>query len=87
MSVLLTLRGIPQIYYGNPIGMTGKKRGDGAIRRILGGTWNTFDAASRTATQAAYFNVTQKLLHWLSTNRSFTLETLHYVPQNDVYVY
>ena len=94
MSVLLTLRGIPQIYYGSEIGMTGKKsQGDGAIRRDFPGGWptdrqNAFDAASRTATQAAYFNVTQKLLHWRKSKPVIHFgKTLHYVPQNDVYVY
>ena len=79
MSVLLTLRGIPQIYYGSEIGMTGKKsQGDGAIRRDFPGGWptdrqNAFDAASRTATQAAYFNVTQKLLHWRKVQTGHSL--------------
>ena len=40
MSFLMTTRGIPQIYYGTEIGMTGNKdKGDGDIRRDFPGGW------------------------------------------------
>lgn len=94
LSVLLTLRGIPQIYYGSEIGMTGKKElGDGDIRRDFPGGWpddqqNAFLKSERTPRQTGYFEFTKKLLQWRKTNTAVHFgKTLHYIPQNDVYVY
>jgi glycosidase len=94
LSVLLTLRGIPQIYYGSEIGMTGKKElGDGDIRRDFPGGWpedkqNAFLKRERTPRQTRYFEFTKKLLQWRKTNTAVHYgKTLHYIPQNDVYVY
>ena len=94
MSVLMTLRGIPQIYYGTEVGMTGKKeKGDGDIRRDFPGGWqsdkqNAFKKEGRTSLQAAYFNFTKKILNWRKSKLAIHYgKTLHYVPENDVYVY
>lgn len=94
LSVLVTLRGIPQIYYGSEIGMKGKKEfGDGDIRRDFPGGWkedkqNAFLKRERTPRQAQYFEFTKKLLQWRKTNSAIHYgKTLHYVPENDVYVY
>ena len=94
MSVLMTLRGIPQIYYGTEVGMTGKKeKGDGDIRRDFPGGWqsdkqNAFKKEGRTSLQAAYFNFTKKILNWRKSKLAIhNGKTLHYVPENDVYVY
>ena len=94
LKVLLTLRGIPQLYYGTEIGMTGKKsNGDGDIRRDFPGGWpgdpqNAFDPLQRTARQKQYFNFTQRLLNWRKNAPAIHWgKTLHFVPQNDVYVY
>ena len=57
MSFLMTTRGIPQIYYGSEIGMTGNKdKGDGDIRRDFPGGWqgdsiNSFTDSGRTTIQ------------------------------------
>ncbi|WP_374329349.1 glycoside hydrolase family 13 protein [Soonwooa sp.] len=94
MSLLMTIRGIPQIYYGSEIGMKGdKNKGDGDIRRDFPGGWagdanNAFTSAGRTADQSKYFDFTKKLLNWRKTqNVIHTGKTLHYVPENNVYVY
>ena len=94
LSVLMTLRGIPQIYYGSEIGMTGKKEvGDGDIRRDFPGGWptdtqNAFSEKGRTSRQSKYFNFTKKLIQWRKTNEAIHIgKTLHYVPREDVYVY
>ena len=94
LSVLMTLRGIPQIYYGSEIGMTGKKEvGDGDIRRDFPGGWptdrqNAFNEKGRTSRQSKYFNFTKKLIQWRKTNEAIHIgKTLHYVPREDVYVY
>jgi glycosidase len=42
MAVLATVRGIPQLYYGSEIGMSGnKEKGDAAIRLDFPGGWKT----------------------------------------------
>jgi len=94
MSFIMTTRGIPQIYYGTEIGMTGNKdKGDGDVRRDFPGGWpgdsiNAFNANERTAVQNEYFNYLSKLLNWRKSKTVIHIGLLtHYVPENDVYVY
>ncbi len=94
MTLILTVRGIPQIYYGDEIGMQGDKgKGDGDIRRDFPGGWkndpqNAFTESGRTVEQKQYFDFTKKLLNWRK-NKSVIHQgkTTHYVPENNVYVY
>jgi glycosidase len=65
-GLTLTLRGIPQLYYGDEIGMTGG--GDPDNRNDFPGGWtedprNAFMETGRTAEQQATFTYVQKLLH------------------------
>ena len=94
MSFLMTTRGIPQIYYGSEIGMTGNKElGDGDVRRDFPGGWqgdpiNAFSAKGRTTGQDEYFNYSSKLLNWRKgKNVIHTGLLTHYAPEKDVYVY
>ncbi|MDR3651991.1 MAG: glycoside hydrolase family 13 protein [Paludibacter sp.] len=94
MSLLMTTRGIPQIYYGSEIGMTGDKdKGDGDIRRDFPGGWagdsiNAFTEKGRTPMQNEYYDFTAKLLNWRKNKTVIHTGLLtHYVPENDVYVY
>ncbi|OAB78708.1 glycoside hydrolase family 13 protein [Cochleicola gelatinilyticus] len=95
MTLIFTVRGIPQIYYGDEIGMTGNKEtlGDGDIRRDFPGGWsgdaqNAFTQQGRTESQNAYHNFTKKLLNWRKEKEVMhTGEFLHYIPFDDVYVY
>jgi glycosidase len=94
MSVLMTMRGIPQIYYGSEIGMRGNKEiGDGAIRQDFPGGWvgdsiNAFNPKTRTDDQRKYFDFMSKLLNWRKTKTVIHKGLLtHYCPENDVYVY
>ncbi|MGC2657014.1 MAG: alpha-amylase family glycosyl hydrolase, partial [Bryobacteraceae bacterium] len=64
-TCLLTMRGTPEIYYGDEIGMEGGDDPDN--RRDFPGGWqgdaqNAFEAAARTPEQAAIFDSVQKLL-------------------------
>jgi glycosidase len=64
-ALLLTMRGIPQLYYGDEIGMTGD--GDPDNRRDFpggfpGDTQNAFSPAGRTTEQQDVFFWTQSLL-------------------------
>lgn len=64
-GLILTLRGIPEIYYGDEIGMTGG--GDPDNRQDFPGGWpgdprNAFTAEGRTAEQQALFSYVETLL-------------------------
>ena len=95
MSLILTIRGIPQIYYGSEIGMRGdkEKNGDGDIRQDFPGGWagdsqNAFTNSGRTKAQNDYFDFTKKLLNWRKGKSVIhNGKTLHYLPENNVYVY
>ncbi|MAZ28334.1 MAG: alpha-amlyase [Cytophagaceae bacterium] len=94
MTLLATTRGIPQLYYGSEIGMRGDKgKGDGDIRRDFPGGWeddknNAFTAGGRTAEQEAYHAFTKKVFNFRkSTPVIHTGKLLHYLPDNDVYVF
>lgn len=94
MAFIMTTRGIPQIYYGSEIGMTGNKdKGDGDIRRDFPGGWsgdsiNAFSANGRTAIQNEYYSYMSKLLNWRKNKPVIhTGQLTHYIPENDIYVY
>ncbi|HET8855254.1 MAG TPA: glycoside hydrolase family 13 protein, partial [Salinimicrobium sp.] len=94
MTIVLTTRGIPQIYYGDEIGMRGKKSiGDGDIRRDFPGGWasdeqNAFLEAGRTPQQEAYHSFTKKLLNYRKDTEVLHFgKLLQYLPHDNVYVY
>jgi glycosidase len=94
LSFLMTTRGIPQIYYGTETGMTGdKNKGDGDIRRDFPGGWtgdsiNAFIPQARTPLQNSYYDFTANLLNWRKNKEVIhSGKLIHYVPENDTYVY
>jgi glycosidase len=94
MTLINTVRGIPQIYYGSEVGMKGNKgEGDGDIRRDFPGGWsedsqNAFESSSRTKEQEAYHAFTKKLLNWRkNAGVIHNGKTMHFLPENNVYVY
>jgi glycosidase len=94
LAFLLTMRGIPQIYYGTELLMTGtKEEGDGKLRKDVPGGWpedktNEFTKEGRTAMQNEAWDYMQKLLQWRKKNPAVTKGTMiHYAPRNGVYVY
>lgn len=94
LTLIATVRGIPQIYYGSEIGMQGdKNQGDPDIRRDFPGGWpgdsqNAFTAQGRTERQNDYFNFTKKLFNWRKNQPVIhTGRTTQYIPQDNVYVY
>ena len=94
MTLLATIRGIPQVYYGSEIGMKGDKgKGDADIRRDFPGGWaedaqNAFEAEQRTDMQDAYFQFSKRLFNWRKNAAVIHKgETIHFVPQQEVYVY
>lgn len=94
MSLILTTRGIPQLYYGSEVGMRGDKgKGDGDIRRDFPGGWESdeqsaFSKTERTDRQQKYFAFTKKLLNYRKDHSVLHFgKLLQYLPQNNVYVY
>ena len=95
MSLIATVRGIPQIYYGSEIGMQGDKNkgGDADIRRDFPGGWkgdsqNAFNSETQTLEQKQFHDYTQKLLTWRKGKEVIhTGKTKHYMPKEKVYVY
>ena len=94
LTLISTVRGIPQIYYGSEIGMRGEKsKGDADIRRDFPGGWkgdpqNAFNPATQTAEQKDFHDFTQKVLTWRKGKDVIhTGKTKHYMPKDKVYVY
>ena len=94
LSLVATVRGIPQLYYGSEIGMKGDKNiGDGDIRHDFPGGWkgdsnNAFSAEARTKEQQQFFDFTAKLFNWRKGKSVIhTGKTTHYIPETNVYTY
>ena len=94
MTLIATVRGIPQLYYGSEIGMKGDKgKGDADIRRDFPGGWNgdannAFTKQGRTTEQQKFFEFSSKLFTWRkSKDVIHSGKMTHYVPDNNVYVY
>lgn len=87
LTMLLTLRGMPQLYYGSELGMqANKQKGDGELRQPF--PQAAFNAAGRTYGQKQYFDLTRRLLQWRKTSQAAQHgELRHFAPQNGVYVY
>ena len=95
LTYLLTIRGIPQIYYGTEIlaDNTGHPGNHGFIRSDFPGGWasdtvNAFTGKGLSAEQAGTQALLRKLLNWRKTQPAvWEGKTLHFAPQNGVYVY
>lgn len=95
IAFLLTTRGIPQIYYGTEILMSGTKaEGDGVIRSDFPGGWvgdpkDAFTPEGRTDLQNEAWNYMRKLLNWRQRcNAVKEGKLIHYTPnRSGCYVY
>lgn len=94
LTLLLTLRGTPQLYYGDEIAMVGNKgKGDGDIRHNFPGGWadadhNAFTAEGRTEREAAYHDFARQLLRYRRGNEVIAHGTLRqFTPREGCYVY
>ena len=94
MAALLTLRGIPMIYYGTELLMTGHEHeGHGHIREDFPGGWpnderNAFTKEGRTEQENKAFDYMRKILRWRNkSNVIHTGKMTHFVPDNNTYVY
>ena len=94
LAWLLTCRGIPQIYYGDEIGLTGfTYPNDGHVRQDFPGGWTTdsvnkFIIAGRNVQEEDIWKYIAKLANFRKTASAITTGNLmQYVPQDGVYVY
>lgn len=94
MTLLLTTRRIPQLYYGTEVMMNGtKEKFDGLVRKDFLGGWegdarNLFNADERNAIESEAFNFISKILHWRKGNDVIAKGDMkHFIPQQGVYAY
>ena len=93
LALLLTVRRIPQLYYGTEILMSGTKEvTDGNVRKDFPGGFpgdqhNCFTREGRTKAQQSMFQWLSRLLHWRQNNPVITrgLQT-QFIPYGGVYV-
>ena len=93
IAMLLTIRGIPQLYYGTEILMKNFSNPDGLVREDFKGGWagdktNKFEAAGRNASENEAYNYVKKLANYRKNNPVLqTGKLMQYVPENGIYVY
>lgn len=93
MAILLTVKRIPQLYYGTEILMNGtKEKTDGYVRKDFPGGFpgddhNAFTAEGRTPEENDMFTWLSRLLHWRQGNDVITKGSqTQFIPYNGVYV-
>ena len=90
---LLTFRGVPQLYYGDEILMTGKSNPDGLVRSDFMGGWaedvqNKFTETGRTAKENEIFNYVKTLANFrLKSSAIKKGKMMQFIPENGVYAY
>ena len=94
IAYTLTMRGIPQIYYGTEVLMKNPGTTDhGVIRSDYPGGWagdkvNAFTGAGLSEAQLDAQAFIKKLMNWRKDKQVIhTGELMHFVPQDEVYVY
>lgn len=91
---LLTLRGIPQLYYGTEILMKNfKNPSDAEVRQDFPGGWrqdavNKFIKEGRTSQEDEAWNYISKLANFRKTSTALTKgKLMQYIPENGLYTY
>lgn len=93
LTFLLTTRGIPEIYYGTELLMDGDGGYHPNVRKDFPGGWsgdkvNAFAAAGRTAEQNEIYEYLKSILTWRKSQDVISNgKLIHYVPQDNIYVY
>ncbi|RZL18797.1 MAG: alpha-amylase, partial [Pedobacter sp.] len=93
MAILLTMRGIPQMYYGTEILMKNYSNPDGLVRSDFPGGWDgdkkdKFIADGRTNKENEAFNFVKTLANYRKNSKALQNgKLMQFVPEDDVYVY
>ncbi|HEY3404242.1 MAG TPA: glycoside hydrolase family 13 protein [Ohtaekwangia sp.] len=93
LAWLLTVRGIPQMYYGTEILMKGFTNPDGWVRLDFAGGWptdktNKFTAAGRTEKENEVFDWVKSIASFRKNSSAIkTGKMMQFVPEDGVYVY
>lgn len=93
LAWLLTFRGIPQLYYGDEILMTGFTNPDGLVRLDFKGGWpedkvNKFTREGRTEKEENIFQFLRRLANFRKNSSAITSgKMMQYLPVNGVYAY
>jgi glycosidase len=93
LAWLMTFRGIPQLYYGDEILMTGFTNPDGNVRLDFKGGWpedreNKFTKEGRTQKEDNIFQYLKRFANFRKNSSAITTgKLMQYVPVNGVYVY
>ncbi len=94
IAYVLTMRGIPQLYYGTDVLMTSPtQRDDGATRRDYPGGWpgdavNGFTGTGLSARQKEAQAFLRRLMTWRKTQPAVHRgRLLHYAPDRQTYTY
>lgn len=94
VAMLLTVPGIPQLYYGTELLMNGsKEKSDGYVRRDMPGGFkgdkrNGFNAEGRSALQNEAYDFIATINQWRKTSDAVGKGDMkHFMPTNGVYLY
>ncbi len=93
LALLLTTRGIPQVYYGTELLMKNFSNPDGLVREDFKGGWaedkkNKFTGEGRDKKENQAFNYFRKLATYRKNTTALqTGKLMQYVPENGVYVF
>jgi glycosidase len=93
LAWLMTFRGVPQLYYGDEILMTGFTNPDGNVRLDFKGGWaedkeNKFTKEGRTQQEDNIFQYLKRFANFRKNSSAITTgKLMQYLPVNGVYVY
>lgn len=93
IAMLLTLRGIPMLYYGTEILMDGLSNPDGLVRKDFPGGWpgdpvNKFVELGRSDRENEAFNFIKTIAQWRKNNEAVTQgKLMQFVPEDNTWVY
>ena len=93
MAMLMTMRGVPQMYYGDEILMKNYSNPDGLVREDFSGGWpgdkdNKFTTAGRSKKENDAFNYVRTLANYRKNTPALqTGKMMQYIPEDGVYLY
>lgn len=93
LAMMMTMRGIPSIYYGTEILMKNFANPDGKVREDFPGGWpkdknNKFEKSGRSEIENEAFDYLTKLANWRKSNKTVqTGKYYHFIPEKQLYVY